>query len=816
MNKKYIEAKVSDKILESHKFNSIYCFLKSFITNNNITDNYNNYKNEFMNSTLIDDVFDYSFCNPNSKEKNKTDKNFEKKCNAFKGMIFNKNKHSIDSISTNLFNKIYEHISNLEMVFYFVVEELKLLSMCCKKSKYNQPKYYSSDFEFDNNPDILPKESPTQLLNNKFFSLLENKNNLFLKFFYDQYNFDEKNSKKVKNFYLSKEDVSNSNIKNKKSYFSNLFSKKSKEDKKSLEEIKQEQEKLYEKKRDTILNMNINENIYITFYTLLSMLSEYICNVVKNEGSYSISNNDVFYSMQLMEKCSRKYEQNKSLYFKNIDDNNELLHLDDNSKIIAIKAITILEMFFETIDDIKTKTKERIERLQFEELNNVFNYSREIFLMQYSDVADLILNGDNNSSTKVSSTASSSLSASSASSSTLSASSSTSPESTSTTNTLNDEEYSLNEYLNKLLDNNDAIQSIESIQDIFISLMKNKLPLEKIINDFNNWYDNTSNRRNAEVDISNDDFNTNFTIIENSGDGNCLFYSLNHFYNKISNDFIRQMIAKYYEYFIKHKMSEKYDVKSYEQEIQLAINDEGENDTLTDGTKIEHHENIKNDGVYASFYDIKIFAYLANVCIAVFTKNEINNNETNIQFINLDAYDSRIENSIGLFFSGDRKAGHFRAVVSKNIVTGGGNFEHSNRHSLSNNKFMLNNLKIKNYDNENIFVHKGGVITPTNKPKQIKNNLSKIDIEKKLILLHYIITDKFNQLHINETDENKTIRIKLYNDIYKKLDGQKIENEKLIENGRLLFNRNINRNLLESYLKNDIFNKYLDSIEYRN
>ena len=110
--------------------------------------------------------------------------------------------------------------------------------------------------------------------------------------------------------------------------------------------------------------------------------------------------------------------------------------------------------------------------------------------------------------------------------------------------------------------------------------------------------------------------------------------------------------------------------------------------------------------------------------------------------------------------------------------------------------------------------NQNGGNTPANKSKQTKTNTSQTYIEKKLILLHYIITDKFGQLNIDETDEDQSMRIQLQNNIYKKLDDQNIANEKLIENGRKLFNRNINRKLLKEYLTNDKFDKYLDYIEY--
>jgi hypothetical protein len=108
----------------------------------------------------------------------------------------------------------------------------------------------------------------------------------------------------------------------------------------------------------------------------------------------------------------------------------------------------------------------------------------------------------------------------------------------------------------------------------------------------------------------------------------------------------------------------------------------------------------------------------------------------------------------------------------------------------------------------------GGGNTPANKSKQTKTNIPQTYIEKKLILLHYIITDKFGQLNIDETEEDQSMRIQLQNDIYKKLDDQNIANEKLIENGRKMFNRNISKKLLKNYLTNDKFDKYLDYIEY--
>ncbi|NCA22198.1 MAG: hypothetical protein EBS86_13795, partial [Crocinitomicaceae bacterium] len=158
--------------------------------------------------------------------------------------------------------------------------------------------------------------------------------------------------------------------------------------------------------------------------------------------------------------------------------------------------------------------------------------------------------------------------------------------------------------------------------------------------------------------ITNEKFNELFEIIQNSGEGNCLFYALRYFYPDLSTKFLRECVSIFNKNFDINKDYGEYTIGN---KIKGEINN--------DFYDKNYANNILVDGEYANLTDVYLFAYYANIQILLFSKVKTqklssSNNYYDVELINCFADN---DNIISLYFNGntDGSHGHFEAVDNK-------------------------------------------------------------------------------------------------------------------------------------------------------
>ena len=123
------------------------------------------------------------------------------------------------------------------------------------------------------------------------------------------------------------------------------------------------------------------------------------------------------------------------------------------------------------------------------------------------------------------------------------------------------------------------------------------------------------NNQQIEGFFTNKEIHTKFITIENSGGGNCLFYSMSQILNKSIKKH-REIRKKIYDYYQQFDMNKSYENDSIESKIQMLLLLEGEE---PDNEK-KHHHQIINDGIWGNSMDILVLSKLFNVNIIIFSK----------------------------------------------------------------------------------------------------------------------------------------------------------------------------------------------------
>jgi hypothetical protein len=169
--------------------------------------------------------------------------------------------------------------------------------------------------------------------------------------------------------------------------------------------------------------------------------------------------------------------------------------------------------------------------------------------------------------------------------------------------------------------------------------------------------------------LSEEDFESQFQIVRNNADGNCLFESMEHLLNFSEYEFkygitksakIRKMVSDFYKRFDR---CIDYPESTVEYKIKMGVLFDN-----MDEDGLSHEDNILNDKVWASMTDVLICSLLFEMNIYLFVKNDSFTFEEN-EVIDVTTYEmSKIEtqydfkSTIYLLYSGGN---HFEALERK-------------------------------------------------------------------------------------------------------------------------------------------------------
>lgn len=159
--------------------------------------------------------------------------------------------------------------------------------------------------------------------------------------------------------------------------------------------------------------------------------------------------------------------------------------------------------------------------------------------------------------------------------------------------------------------------------------------------------------------LSRREFNTQYDIVRNNAEGNCLFESISYLINNLpkedgeqdefTHEDVRLLV---YDYYKEMDRDLKYPKESIENAVILGIL--YDNDDFNDANEIiPHDRNITNDRVWGSMTDLLICSIIFDVNINLYKKN---GNEFILEKIK---YQYKNNNTINILYNG---INHFEAL----------------------------------------------------------------------------------------------------------------------------------------------------------
>lgn len=146
-----------------------------------------------------------------------------------------------------------------------------------------------------------------------------------------------------------------------------------------------------------------------------------------------------------------------------------------------------------------------------------------------------------------------------------------------------------------------------------------------------------------------------FSIIENNGNGNCVFETISYFVNLykssdhiVNSSHIRQSVASFYNAF---ERNIEYQRGTIEEAILLAL--QFDNDEA-------HEINVRNDSVSANFVDILVASLVFKFDIHLYRRRR--NNDF---FVEIISYQYSNKNTIDVLFTNNNIVSHFEALIYK-------------------------------------------------------------------------------------------------------------------------------------------------------
>ena len=159
--------------------------------------------------------------------------------------------------------------------------------------------------------------------------------------------------------------------------------------------------------------------------------------------------------------------------------------------------------------------------------------------------------------------------------------------------------------------------------------------------------------------LSRREFNTQYQVVRNNADGNCLFESISYLINNLpkgdeeqdefTHEDVRLLVYDYYKEMVRDI---KYPNEAIENAVILGLLYDNEDFSET-GEIISHDRNISNDKVWGSMTDLLVCSILFDVDINLYKKY---GNEFKLEKIK---YQYKNNNTINILYNG---INHFEAL----------------------------------------------------------------------------------------------------------------------------------------------------------
>ena len=159
--------------------------------------------------------------------------------------------------------------------------------------------------------------------------------------------------------------------------------------------------------------------------------------------------------------------------------------------------------------------------------------------------------------------------------------------------------------------------------------------------------------------LSRRNFNTQYDIVRNNAEGNCLFESISYLINNLpkegeqdefSHEDVRLLVYDFYKEFDREI---KYPKEAIESAVILGILYDNDDYDETNDEITPHDKNISNDKVWGSMTDLLVCSIIFDVDINLYIKY---GNEFKLEKIK---YQYKNKNSINILFNG---INHFEAL----------------------------------------------------------------------------------------------------------------------------------------------------------